>query len=196
MGVGERGAGEVEMGAGATHNRALDALKRAHNVQSTRKRRQVRERLHLSETAAPAARPGRGGAGDKRLPRNYKAMAADGEDLDLEGVLPEVAGGQDRTAAQIARLAAGPGGAARQEGVEGAEEEGEEGGGGTVLHLPPANGSEDTYTLLKMYTLSARPPGPRHAVGPTRWTSPSGTAGGWGQSARSCGKTISQLWSL
>ena len=145
----------------------------------------MRERLRLSE-ATPGARTGHGAAGDPRLPRNYTARAAPGaggggggggddyddDDAGAEALaIPEVGGGADATAARLARLAGENGGGGGGGGGEG-EGEGREGGAaargegdGTVVHLPPANGSEDTYTLLKMYTLSS------HLVG---------GGGGWG----------------
>lgn len=89
----------------------------------------------------------------------------DDEDI-AAGVLPEVGGGVDATAAQIARLRqaktadeAPAAAAARAPADGGQDKEPEqqqiEDDEQLVTHLPPANGAEDVYTLLKMYTISA-----------------------------------------
>jgi hypothetical protein len=144
-------------------------------IASHRRSQQVRKRLQLKQVilnrgsnisaaaaaaaagdAAPAAADANDGASagagakeGQRLPVQYAPMVSAEDDEDVAaGVLPEVAGGVDQTAAQLARLAAGGNG--RE-----AEQQQGNGGDGVVDHLPPANGGDDVYTLLKMYNISS-----------------------------------------
>lgn len=99
---------------------------------------------------------GGGAVEGQRLPVQYQPLQGTEDDDDIAaGVLPEVAGGVDATAMQIARLAAGAGrGAAREAAGEGQQEQQEQ-QLDEAEYLPPANGAEDVYTLLKMYNISA-----------------------------------------
>lgn len=113
---------------------------------------QVRRKLHLKALAFTRADTSSG----LRLPGSYEALPSAEDDDDLAAVaLAGVGGGRDGTADELARIRAA---AQQQEGVRDTEQQqqqGGEGGGQIVDHLPPANGAEDVYTLLKMYTVSS-----------------------------------------
>jgi hypothetical protein len=106
---------------------------------------QVRQRLQLRPLGTGnAGLAAAGGAAQVRLPQVYQPLA---DDEDAQAVLPEVGGGQDVLAQQLARAAG------RQRQAQ-QQERGGDGEGNLVEHLPPANGGEDVFTLLKMYSIS------------------------------------------
>lgn len=115
---------------------------------------QVRRKLHLK--ALPLARADQ--ITGLRLPGSYEALPSAEDDDDLAAVaLAGVGGGRDGTADELARIraTAASGDVAReqQNGLD--REQAGDCGGQIVDHLPPANGAEDVYTLLKMYTVSS-----------------------------------------
>lgn len=113
---------------------------------------QVRRKLHLKALAFTRADSSSG----LRLPGSYEALPSAEDDDDLAAVaLAGVEGARDGTAEELARIRA-----AAQQPEGGRDAAGEQQGGGhaggqIVDHLPPANGAEDVYTLLKMYTVSS-----------------------------------------
>jgi hypothetical protein len=129
-------------------------------IASHRRSQQVRKRLQLKQITLNAGATGssssNGAVEGQRLPVQYQPLtSADDDDDVAAGVLPEVSGGTDETAVQLARLAA-----ARRAEASAAQKQQQQGGeqgeeGQLVVHLPPANGAEDVYTLLKMYSISA-----------------------------------------
>jgi hypothetical protein len=116
------------------------------------------------------------GGVEGRLPYSYMRVAsADDDDDDLAaagGMLTAVGGATNATAAVLAAATAEAAAAAAADGnqqhrnadANGSQEQERR----LVEHLPPANGTEDVYTLLKLYNISSSLV--RHAVhGLLRW---------------------------
>eukprot|EP00775_Hariotina_reticulata_P001454 gene1454-1796_t len=142
-------------------------------VASHKRSQQVRKRLKLQQQQPQATHAwgtnlaasfGPGGAVLERLPGTYKPLLSAEDDEDVvAGVLPEVAGGSDATAIELGRIRAAAAAAATaadkraSPGAGGRKDEKKQNteAAGLVDHLPPANGAEDVYTLLKTYTISS-----------------------------------------
>jgi hypothetical protein len=136
----------------AARSSTLQTIIASHRrSQHVRKRLQLRQ-LALNNNGTAAHGSSNGAVEGQRLPVQYQPLtSADDDDDVAAGVLPEVSGNVDETAVQLARLAA----AHRAEAGKQQQQGEGQGEGQLVTHLPPANGAEDVYTLLKMYSISA-----------------------------------------
>jgi hypothetical protein len=123
-------------------------------IASYKRSQQVRKKLQLRQLALTSSSSSGAGIEGQRLPVQYAPLTSTDDDDELaSGVLSAVSGIVDETAVQVARLtAARRGDVAQQRQQQQGDGDGQ---GQLVTHLPPANGAEDVYTLLKMYSISA-----------------------------------------